>query len=64
MLSAMASRSNGWLYFSAVKAYRAFSGGFLYGISTVSGTCRPSRSMAQYAACFSMLWKVNGLLSR
>jgi hypothetical protein len=36
----------------------------LYGTSTVSGTLMPSRISAQYAACFSMDWKVNGLLSR
>ena len=64
MRSAIASRSNGRLYFSAVYAYFACSGGFLYGTSTVSGTRSPSRSIAQYAACFSMLWKVKGLLSR
>ena len=52
--SAIASRSNGRLYRAAVKAYLTLSGGFLYGTSTVSGTLRPSRSIAQYAACFSM----------
>ena len=42
----------------------ALSGGFLYGTSTVSGTLSPRRIIAQYAACFSIDWNVNGLLSR
>jgi hypothetical protein len=36
----------------------------LDGTSQVSGTLSPSRIMAQYAACFSIDWKVKGLLSR
>ena len=45
-------------------AYRELSSGFLYGTSTVSGTLSPSRIIAQYAACFSIDWNVNGLFSR
>jgi hypothetical protein len=62
--SATASRSNGRLYRAAVYAHRALSTGCLYGTSTVSGTFSPSRIIAQYAACFSIDWNVNGLLSR
>jgi hypothetical protein len=34
--------------------------GSLCGTSTVRGTLIPSRMSAQYAACFSMDWNVNG----
>ena len=43
---------------------RGLSGGSLWGSSHVSGTFNPSRIIAQYAECFSIDWKVNGLLSR
>ena len=45
-------------------AQRALSSGFFGGTSQVCGTFSPSRSIAQYAACFSIDWNVNGLLSR
>ena len=45
-------------------AHFSWSTGFLYGTSTVSGMSNPSRIIAQYAECFSIAWKVNGLLSR
>ena len=45
-------------------AHRVLSTGFLYGTRIVSGIFSPSRSIAQYAECFSIDWKVNGLLSR
>ena len=48
----------------AVVGKRSFQGGCLCGINQVSGTFRPSRIIAQYAECFSIDWKVNGLLSR
>ncbi len=44
--------------------YLSWPGGFLYGTSTVSGTFMPSRIIAQYAACFSIDWNVNGEFSR
>ncbi len=62
--SATSSRSNGRLYRSAVYAHFSWSTGFLYGTSHVSGMSKPRRIMAQYAECFSMAWKVNGLFSR
>ena len=61
---ATSSRSNGRLYVSAVYAHFSWSTGFLYGTSTVSGMSKPSRIIAQYAECFSIAWKVNGLLIR
>ncbi len=52
------------MYFAEVYAHRALSTGCLYGTSTVSGTFNPRRIIAQYAECFSIDWKENGLLSR
>ena len=45
-------------------AQRALSSGCFGGTSQVSGTLSPSRSIAQYAACFSIDWNVNGLFNR
>ena len=43
---------------------RAIGTGCLCGTIHVAGTFRPRRIMAQYAECFSIAWKVKGLLSR
>ncbi len=61
---ATSSRSNGRLYCEAVYFHFSLSTGFLYGTSTVVGMSNPSRMIAQYAECFSIAWKVNGLFSR
>ena len=49
---------------SVAVSKRRLRGGSLCGISHVAGTFSPSRIIAQYAACFSIAWNVNGLFRR